>query len=99
MVLTRRVSEPLSPPAQVGVIVVAFNSRRHWPRLRAALEAQTMRAWRLVVVDNSTDIAQALNEADMPRDTLLLRPARNLGFAAANNLAVRDLDTPFIALL
>lgn len=84
---------------RVGVVVVAYNTKRFWPRLKAALEAQTFRDWRLIVVDNASAPDERLHATDLPANATLIQSEVNLGFAAANNLAVRDFDCEFIALL
>jgi N-acetylglucosaminyl-diphospho-decaprenol L-rhamnosyltransferase len=81
------------------IIVVAFNSKRHCARQRAALEAQTEKRWRLIVVDNSTAPEQRIGAEDLPAGALLITPARNIGFAAANNLAAANAHAPFLALI
>lgn len=87
------------PAPRIGVIVVAYNTKRFWPRQRAALEAQTRTDWRLILVDNASQAEQRLQPADLPGDATLIQLETNLGFAAANNLAARDLGAEFIALL
>jgi GT2 family glycosyltransferase len=64
------------------------------------VERQTLRPRRTIVVDNlSTDGSTDGLEARFPA-VELVRPGRNLGFAAANNLAVgRADDCEWVALL
>lgn len=85
--------------ALATLIVVTFNCRTWFPRLRAALDAQVERRWRLVVVDNASAPDQRPDAADMPVGAVLLQQETNLGFAAANNLAARGATTPYLVLL
>jgi GT2 family glycosyltransferase len=86
------------PNPCVSIIVVTFNSRAHFARLRASLEAQTEQRFRLIVVDNASKPDQRPLESDFPGAEILQLP-ENAGFAAANNLAARQAGTPFLALL
>lgn len=88
---------PNVPP--VYVIVVTHNTKRFSQRQRAALEVQTYKSWRLIVIDNASTIEERLEEADLPPGAMLIQLSQNLGFAAGNNLAARGLDVQFIALL
>lgn len=82
----------------VGVIVVTYNSRAHFARQKAALEAQT-HPHRLLVIDNASAPDQRPHAADFPVGAEIVQMERNTGFAAANNLGVARLDTPYVALL
>lgn len=73
---------------RVGAVLVNFESTQHIVRAVAALDGQTVRPARTIVVDNSGDMAGCL----APGHVQVVRPGRNLGFAAANNLAVRLAD-------
>lgn len=83
---------------RAGVIVVTFNSRAHFPRLKAALEAQTA-PHRLIVLDNASKPDQRPTPADLPANAELIQSETNSGFAAGNNRAAALLDTEFIVLL
>ncbi len=83
----------------ICVVVVTYNTAQFWPRLKAALAAQTYPNWRLIVVDNASNPSQRLCQADLLPNATLIESEVNLGFAAANNLAVQNLEAPFIALL
>lgn len=88
-------------PAAVTVIVVNFNGGALLGECLAALQRQDMAAFEAIVVDNaSTDGSDALVEPFLadPRFRLLRAPG-NLGFAAANNLAIAGLDAEWIATL
>ncbi len=85
-------------PTGVTVVIVTFNSRAHFPRLKAALEAQSI-GFDLIVLDNASDADQRPTAADFPAHARLLQQDRNLGFAAGNNKAAALVETPLIALL
>ncbi len=84
---------------RVGVVIVMFNAIEHWPRLRAALAAQTYRAFEVVVVDNASGPEARLSDADMPAGFRLVQLPENIGYAAANNRAAAVLQTEFLAFL
>lgn len=85
-------------PDLATVIVVTHNSVRWLDRQRRALEAQTERRWRLIVVDNASEAANRPSAA-MLQDHVLILNQRNLGFAAANNRAAAQARTPYIVFL
>lgn len=84
---------------EIGIVVVSYNTMQFWPRLRAALDAQTYKKWRLVVIDNASRPDQRPTPADLPQNATLIQSESNVGFAAANNRAVATLQTPLVALL
>ncbi len=67
--------------------------------MSAALTAQTYTRWRLVVVDNASRADERPRLAQLPAETKLIQSEINLGFAAANNLAAREADTPYLVFL
>ncbi|MEJ0059349.1 MAG: glycosyltransferase family 2 protein [Terricaulis sp.] len=81
------------------IAVVSFNTRTHWPRLKAALEAQTWQRFRLIVVDNASTADQRLTSADMPAFGELVQLEDNIGFAAANNRAFEGDAAEFFVCL
>lgn len=85
-------------PAAVSVIIVCFNSRAHFPRLKASLEAQTV-PYDLLVIDNASAPDQRPHAEDFPAHARLTQSEANLGFAAANNQLAAQAQTDFIALL
>lgn len=87
------------PRPLFSVIIVNFNGGAHLPACLEALRRQTERDFEVLIVDNgSTDgSADTLDEA-YPQATLL-RQERNLGFAAANNLAARQARGEWLVLL
>lgn len=86
--------------ASVAVVIVNANGGGLIRRTLACLERQTIIPDRTIVVDNaSTDGSPAGLEERFPR-VELIRLETNVGFAAANNLAVRRADDcRWVALL
>ncbi len=84
----------------VLVVIVNYNGGEMLARAVASVKQQTFTDYRLIVVDNaSSDDSIALMEAGNPCVEVLPAGA-NLGFAAANNLAVRRYPgSRWIALL
>lgn len=89
---------------RLGVAIVTYGAGDVIARALAALDAQTRRPDRVVLVDNaSPDDTLARVHAHPATASLavdVIASAENLGFAAANNLAVDRLDDcPLVALL
>ncbi|MBE2294626.1 MAG: glycosyltransferase family 2 protein, partial [Phycisphaerales bacterium] len=84
----------------VAVIIVNFNSGTLLRECLRHLRAQTRRPERIIVVDNASDDDSAKGlEADYA-EVECIRLDRNCGFAAANNLAVRQAgEVKWLALL
>ena len=81
----------------ITAIVPVWNGRELLNRLLDTLEAQTLRAEELLVVDNgSTDGAPATARA---RGARVIEMGRNAGFAAAVNRGIREARGDRIAVL
>lgn len=86
-------------PPIVSVVIVNWNSGRMLRHVVACLESQTFRDFEVIVVDNaSSDDSLADLPAALPR-LRVVRNERNLGFAAANNLAAKLATGRWLALL
>ena len=87
-------------PASVLVVVVNYNGSETIQKCLKAIKQQTHQADTVVVVDNaSTDNSVELIKKDFPEFHLLAQN-KNLGFAAANNLAVQTFpDHEWIAMI
>jgi len=84
----------------VDVIVVNYNGGAYLARAIGALQAQVFRDFRIIVVDNDSDDGSVdlLPESDIPMQ--IVRSPHNIGFAAANNLALLTcVSAPWVALL
>lgn len=84
--------------ADVTVVIVSWNSEQWLKQCLSHLTMQTLPPKAVVVVDNaSTDGSARLVEQFA--QVQLIRAESNLGFAAGNNLALRECTTEFVALL
>jgi GT2 family glycosyltransferase len=91
--------EPI-PGALVTVVIVNWNGERLLPDCFEALAKQDLPEGQVDVwmVDNaSADGSVALVERDFPW-VRVLRNGRNDGFAGGNNVALRQVRTPYVAL-
>ncbi|MCB0217280.1 MAG: glycosyltransferase family 2 protein [Chloroflexi bacterium] len=92
-------SPAFSPADAVDLIIVNWNGRQHLERCLPALAAQRLAPAQILVADNaSSDGSQAWLRETWPRVRLLELEA-NLGFAEANNRAIRASRSPWVALL
>jgi hypothetical protein len=81
------------------VAIANWNGRQYLKNCLISLEEQTFREFEVIVVDNaSTDGSVEMLQTHFPR-VRVVRNAENLGFAAANNQAIRLSDAPFVATL
>lgn len=84
---------------KVTIVIPNWNGRPHLQRCLPAVLAQTYSHFEVVIVDNaSTD-----GSVDLVRDQFsqvhLIVNESNLGFAEANNIAIRATSAPYIATL
>ena len=92
-------SQTASPADAVDLIIVNWNGRQHLERCLPALAAQRLSPTQILVADNgSSDGSQAWLREAWPQVRLLELEA-NLGFAEANNRAIRASHAPWVALL
>jgi GT2 family glycosyltransferase len=89
-----------STPLDISVVIVAWNARHYLELcLESLAAARTRRSMEILVVDNaSTDGTAETVEARFP-DVKLIRSDENLGFARGNNLAIRQCQGRYIALV
>lgn len=95
-----------SPSAPVTVIIVNFNAGERLLRCLSCLAEQDTPPERIVLIDNcSTDGSAVAAREWVTRDGRLVTRLEqidssvNIGFAAANNRAVANCTTEFVALL
>ncbi len=89
----------MSRNPHVTIIVVNWNGRHHLEPCLSALQAQSYPDREIVVVDNgSTDGSGEYVAAHFP-EVRLIRAPSNLGFAAANNLAIHESQGAYVALI
>jgi GT2 family glycosyltransferase len=86
--------------ASVSIIVLNWNGRPYLAECLGSLREQTYDGpHQVVLVDNgSEDGSASYVEASFP-EVRVIRSSVNLGFAAGNNLAARQLDTDLLAFL
>ena len=86
--------------SRIAVVIVAYQSHDDVLQALAALEHQTLRPARTIVVENDgADHTAAAIRVRFP-DVELIEPGLNLGFAAGNNRAFeRCADCKWVALL
>jgi len=85
---------------RVAVIIVNYRAGPLLARAVDAVARQRQRPARLVVVDNGSDDGSLHGVAARFPGLEILDPGANIGFAAANNLAVRAVDdVDWVALL
>jgi N-acetylglucosaminyl-diphospho-decaprenol L-rhamnosyltransferase len=86
--------------ARLAIILVTYNSRAELPACLGSLRsAPPATPYEIVLVDNgSSDGTPDLVSTDWP-GVRLVEPGENLGFAAANNLAIRQTRGELVLLL
>ena len=84
---------------KVSIIIVNWNSGEHLKRCLGAVNRQTLKPYRIIIIDNSSDYTP--DEKHSGQNTIeIIRPGKNIGFAAASNLgAEKSTDCDWIALL
>ncbi len=84
---------------EVTVVIVGFNSGAHLPRCLESLEAQTVRNFEVILIDNASDAPPYADEAVPEIVTRYIRNDVNLGFAAASNQGARQGRGRWVAFL
>ena len=83
----------------VAVIVVNWNGLRHLEACLSSLVDQTYPHFEVVMVDNgSSDGSVDFVRARFP-PVRIIRNEENLGFAAGNNVGIRQTESAFVATL
>lgn len=87
-------------PFKLSIIIVSFNSANLLAEcLDSILEYPPEQDYRIIVVDNnSSDGSQELVRKKFP-EVELIANSSNIGFAAANNRAIKSTESDFILLL
>lgn len=85
----------------VTVVVLNWNGVALLPDCLDALAKQDLprEQWEVWVVDNGSTDGSLELLADRYPDVRVVRNERNLGYAGGNNVALRMVQTPFVALL
>ncbi len=82
---------PEAGEPSVAVLIVNYNSGGMLARCLEALEQQTRRDYRVVVVDNASTDGSVQGLEGRYRNLTLVPAGANLGFAAGNNLALKHV--------
>jgi GT2 family glycosyltransferase len=84
----------------ISVIIVSWNTKGYLEEcLQSLVDPPSARSLEIIVVDNdSTDGSPEMVEARFPQ-VKLIRSGENLGFAKANNLAIRASSGKYISLV
>jgi GT2 family glycosyltransferase len=97
--LTGRLTDPAATPA-IAVVVVARNAGAYLEEVASCLAALTLKARRVIVVDNASSDGAVDAVAERYPDLEVIRPGANVGFAAGNNAGARAAERcEWIALL
>ncbi len=78
---------------QVSVIIVNFNAGAWIERCLASVCAQTLPPFEVILVDNASSDGSANNIGDKFPSVVVIFASQNMGFSAANNLAVRTVSS------
>lgn len=89
---------------RVTIVILTWNASKFLPACLETLLAQQYPAFTIVITDNgSTDgtvpLVRSLYPATAFPAIRIIENRANLGFAGGNNIALRDVDTPFVVLL
>jgi GT2 family glycosyltransferase len=83
----------------ISVIIVNWNGKKLIEECLNGLKKQTFEDFSIVLVDNASDDGSLeLVQNNYPKVKTIALP-ENLGFAAANNIAIKSIDTEYAALL
>lgn len=85
--------------AMVSIVIVNWNGKKVLPMCLDALSRQTWKSFHVVVVDNGSTDGSAECLSRYNRGIELVRLPSNMGFCRANNIALRRIATPYVALL
>jgi GT2 family glycosyltransferase len=96
---TRRPDVTRGSVKEIAVIVVNYNAGAYLGRCLRALAEQRAVSFDVVVVDNGSTDGSLEHLGELPSHFSVLRAGRNLGFAAANNLGLRESRSEWVALL
>lgn len=83
----------------VAIVIVNWNSWVFLSRCLEALVAQTYKDFSVTIIDNASSEKMPLQLSSAYPQADLVRNSFNVGFAAANNLAVTTANSEWIALI
>jgi N-acetylglucosaminyl-diphospho-decaprenol L-rhamnosyltransferase len=85
--------------ARVSILIVAYKSLAHLPRLFDCLDAQTVQDFETILIDNASPDNSGPNAATAARATHFVQNHSNTGFAVANNQAARMAQGEWLIML
>ena len=85
--------------ARVSILIVAFQSAAHLPRLFNCLAAQTCQDFETILIDNASSEVTRPDATLIARASIFVQNATNTGFAVANNQAARLARGDWLVLL
>jgi GT2 family glycosyltransferase len=86
-------------PDEVAVVIVNWNSGGWLRKTLEGLDCQSIVGFRLIIVDNASTDNSLEDATKLWPAAQVYAMEKNMGFAAANNLAIRGVDCKWIALL
>lgn len=84
---------------RITVIIVNWNGKRFLSECLNSLRNQTYQDFSTIVVDNGSEDGSTAFIAENFPEVRLIRLSCNTGFAVANNIALKQVDTEYAALL
>lgn len=85
--------------ADAALLIVAYRSRATMARLRAAVDALTVKPSQILVLENGSPDAERVREQDIPAGARLIVSETNLGFAGGNNHLAAQTTARWLVLL
>jgi N-acetylglucosaminyl-diphospho-decaprenol L-rhamnosyltransferase len=85
--------------ARVSILIVAYKSRAHLPRLFDCLALQTDQDFETILIDNASPDGTLPDEVTTTRATHFVQNDTNTGFAVANNQAARLASGEWLIML
>ncbi len=93
-------NQPVKASGSIGVVIVNWNSWGVLSRCLEALQSQTFRDFEVMVIDNASNDPAPDGFLSHHPNVTLIQNQSNLGFASANNQAMKLLgDSEWLALL
>ncbi len=84
---------------KASIIVVNWNGRRYLEECLSALLAQTYSPYEIILVDNGSSDGSVEFVAQRFQEVKIIENGENLGFAAGNNVAIRQARGDYIVTL
>jgi N-acetylglucosaminyl-diphospho-decaprenol L-rhamnosyltransferase len=85
--------------ARVSILIVAYKSRAHLPRLFDCLAVQTVQDFETILIDNASPAGSEPDHTTTARATQFVANTSNTGFAVANNQAAKLANGEWLIML